>query len=224
MKDFKFSEDEINKINKAAARVEKVSSGEVLTAVINESSNYAFYELLFSLIGGFVYYIIAMFFYGSIADFVKNLFWNPRDWYVTAFFGATTLAVIGILYIIANLPGFDRKIVPGYVVSRNVHRRALLHFAESGAVHTRDRTGILFFISLRERRVEIIADEGINEKAGADAWDVILAKLLGAIKGGNAAEGLEKAVYDCAEILERHFPVRRDDINELPDGIVFLED
>ena len=224
MKDFKFNKEEIKKINEAAARVEKVSSGEVLTAVIRESSNYAFPELLFSLIGGFVYYTIAMLFYGGIADFVTTLFWNPREWYVTAFFGATTLLVIGILYILANLPGFDRLIVPKAVISRNVHRRAMLHFAESGAVHTRERTGILFFISLREKRVEIIADEGINEKAGAEAWDVILAELLGAIKAGEAAEGLEKAVSDCAEILEKYFPARKDNINELPDGIVFLED
>jgi putative membrane protein len=224
MADIKFSKKEIESINKAAAHVESVSSGEVLTAVIKESADYAFPELLFSLAGGFVYYLIAMFFYGDIESLVSSAFWNPEPWHVTAFFGASSLAVIGILYILSNIPGVDRLIVPKAVVRRNVHRRALVHFTESGAVNTRDRTGILFFISLRERQVEIIADEGINSKVDPEDWKAILNILLAEIKKGNAAEGLERAIMDCSRILEKHFPVKNNDINELPDGIVFLED
>lgn len=224
MADFKFNTEEIEGINRAAAHVESVSSGEVLTAVIKESSDYAFPELLFSVLGGFVYYTIAMFFHSGIESMVGNLFWNPQAWYVTAFLGASTLIVIGILYMFSNIPGFDRMIVPGVVIDRNVHRRALVHFTESGAVNTRDRTGVLFFISLRERRVEIIADEGINSKVDIGDWDGILKPLLAAIKAGKAAEGLEQAITECSVILEKYFPVKNDDTNELPDGIVFLED
>ena len=126
--------------------------------------------------------------------------------------------------MLSNIPGFDRFIVPKAVISRNVHRRALVHFTESGAVNTRDRTGILFFISLRERRVELIADEGINAKVEPSEWNGIINILIAEIKKGNAAEGLERAIMDCSGILEKHFPVKNDDINELPDGIVFLED
>lgn len=223
MAEIKFSKEEIESINKAAAHVESVSSGEVLTAVIRESSDYAFPELLFALAGGIIYYLVAMFFHSGIAERISALFWNPLPWHITAFYGASTLFVIGVLYMLSNIPGFDRLIVPGTVIKRNVHRRALIHFAESGAVNTRDRTGILFFISLRERQVEIIADEGINSKVEPDEWSSILNSLLSEIKKGNAAEGLERAIMDCSEILEKYFPVKNDDINELPDGIVFLE-
>ena len=224
MGDFKFSEQEIKGINKAAAHVESVSSGEVLTAVIRESSDYAFYELLAALIGGFIYYAVAMIFYTGISNWLETLFWHPQPWHVTAFYGATTLLVIGIIYVLANIPGVDRLIVPEAVISRNVHRRALVHFTESGTVNTVDRTGILFFISLRERRVEIIADEGINAKVSQADWDGILKNLLSDIKNGKAASGLERAILDCSGMLETHFPVKGDDVNELPDGIVFLED
>ena len=224
MGDFKFSEQEIKNINKAAAHVESVSSGEVLTAVIRESSDYAFYELLAALIGGFIYYAVAMIFYSGISNWLETLFWHPQSWHVTAFYGATTLLVIGILYVLANIPGVDRLIVPKAVISRNVHRRALVHFTESGTVNTVDRTGILFFISLRERRVEIIADEGINAEVSQADWDGILKNLLSDIKNGKAASGLERAILDCSGMLEKHFPVKGDDVNELPDGIVFLED
>lgn len=224
MADFKFSKADIDLINKAAAHVETVSSGEVLTAVIKESSDYAFFELLFAIIGGFIYYAAAIVFHSSVAEWIDGLFWNPQLWYVTAFYGATAIIVTGLLYIIANIEGVDRLIVPRAYIGRAVHRRAMVHFIESGAVNTRDRTGILFFISLRERRVEIIADEGINAKVSADEWSTILQELLDAIKKGRAAAGLEKAVLDCAGILETHFPVKGDDTNELPDGIVFLED
>ncbi|MDC7127114.1 MAG: TPM domain-containing protein [Spirochaetales bacterium] len=224
MNKFKFTENEIQKINKAAAEVEAVSSGEVLTAVIKESSNYAFAELLFSVFGGFIYYLIAMVFYNNLYIFVNSLFWTPQPWHTTAFLGASTIVVIGIFYVISNIPGFDRLIVPKSVMAKYVHRRALVHFMESGAANTRDRTGILFFISLRERRVEIIADEGINSKVKPEDWKEILADLLSSIKGNQTAEGIEKAVKDCGLILEKHFPVKDDDTNELPDGIVFLED
>lgn len=224
MAEFKFNEEEIDRINKAASHVESVSSGEVLTAVIKESSDYAFPELLFSLGGGFLYYLVTMFFHSGIEGFIGGLFWNPQAWHVTAFYGATTLLVIGVLYILANIPGFDRIIVPKAAMHRFVYRRAMLHFTESGAVNTRDRTGILFFISLREHMVEIIADEGINSKVGQEAWDNILGRLLESIKSGRAADGIEKAVLECADILKEHFPVKSDDTNELPDGIVFLED
>ncbi|MDC7227361.1 MAG: TPM domain-containing protein [Spirochaetales bacterium] len=224
MADIKFSDEEIKRINKAAAHVESVSSGEVLTAVIRESSNYAAAELLFSVIGGFIYYLIALGFHSGIESAVSKMFWLPQAWHITAFYGASTIVIIGLIYILTNIPGFDRMIVPKPIIARSVHRRALVHFTESGAVNTRDRTGILFFISMRERRVEIIADEGINAKVQPGDWEDILNNLLAAIKEGKAAEGLEKAVLDCAEILGEHFPVKGDDTNELPDGIVFLED
>jgi len=224
MAKFKFSKEEIDKINKAAAHVESVSSGEVLTAVIKESSDYAFPELLFSLTGGFIYYLIMMFFHSGVERLIGQLFWNPPLWYVTAFYGATTLIVIGLLYIMSNISGFDRLIVSKTALHRNVYRRAMLHFTESGAVNTRDRTGIMFFISIREQLVEIIADEGINSKVEDGAWDDILIRLLSSIKDGRTADGLEKAIFECADILEKHFPVKSDDVNELPDGIVFLED
>ena len=224
MAKLKFNKEEIERINKAAAHVESVSSGEVLTAVIKESSDYAFPELVFSLAGGFLYYLVSMFFHGGVERLIAQMFWNPQSWYVTAFFGATTLIVIGLLYLLANIPGFDRLIVPKSILARNVYRRAMLHFTESGTFNTRDRTGILFFISLREQMVEIIADKGINAKVEQADWDGVLSGILSSIKKGQAAEGLEEAVLECSRILEQHFPVKNDDINELPDGIVFLEE
>lgn len=224
MKDFKFSKEEIEKINKAAAKVESVSSGEVLTAVIKESSDYAFAELLFSLFCGFIYFLIALFFYNNINTTLEGLFWTPAAWHTTAFFGSSTILVIGLFYIISNIPGFDRLIVPKAVMAKNVHKRALLYFTESGAVNTKDRTGILFFVSLRERQVEIIADKGINDKVKPEYWQKIVEGLINSIKNKQAATGLEKAIAECTSILEKNFPVQADDVNELKDGIVFLDE
>ncbi len=220
----KFTEPQIQKINEAAAKVERVSSGEVLTALIGESSSYAAPELVFALAGGLVTYVTAAFFYSPISRFLAGMFWTPRDWYATAFIGTLTLLVIALLYGIANIPGFDRLIVPSHVMHRFVRRRALLHFVEAGAMNTRERSGILFFISLREQMVEIIADKGIHSRVEQEVWDGLLAEIVAGIKKGQAAEALEKAILDCAEILKEHFPADADDVNELPDGIVFLED
>ena len=89
---------------------------------------------------------------------------------------------------------------------------------------TADRTGILFYLSLREKRLEILADSGIDSKVDPGFWDTVLKDVVSEIKAGRAADGLEKAIYKCGKELEKHFPVQKDDINELPDGIIFLED
>ncbi len=224
MKSFRLTDDEIKQINEAAAAVEKKSSGEVVTAVIRESSDYNYYELMFSLITGAVYFIVMLLLYKPVSTWINGFTWNPQMWWIPLFYGLSTAAVVSIFYFLANIPGFDRIIVPSEVISKKVHRRALACFSESGIRMTADRTGILFYLSLRERRLEILADSGIDGKVDPGFWDTVLKDVVSDIKAGKAAAGLVKAINKCGEELEKHFPVQKDDINELPDGIIFLED
>ena len=86
MKSFRFTEDEIKRINDAAASVEKKSSGEVVTAVIRESSDYNYYELMFSLITGAVYFIVMLLLYKSVSTWISGFTWNPQMWWIPLIF------------------------------------------------------------------------------------------------------------------------------------------
>ena len=220
---YPLSDDDKNRIAKAVELAEKKTSGEIATALIKESSDYAVYELSFSLMAGFIYFSILLIFYPAVSSWVENLFWSSQSWYVTAFYGLTTILLIGLTYFFSNLPFVDRLIVPRRIMEEKVRSRAMQHFAESGVYSTRDHTGILIFISLLERRVEVLADKGISEKIPQDQWDSLVADLSAAIKAGSMADGLCQAVESCGKKLSGHFPIKADDTNELSNSVDILE-
>jgi len=89
--------------------------------------------------------------------------------------------------------------------------------------HTKDGTGILIFISVLERRVQLLADYGIAQKVDQDRWQQIVDKVTLGIKTNSLADKLSEAILECGELLEKDFPRASDDINELSDNIVQLD-
>ena len=218
------SEKDNELIKEAVKKAESKTSGEIVTAIIKESSDYAFFELLASLVGGFIYYSLCLIFYSEISTWLNRLFWTFNPIYPTLFIGISTVLVIGILYLLANIEGVDRLIVPRSVISKKVNRRALLFFGESGLFNTKDRTGVLIFISMREKRVELIADSGINDKVDQTAWTNIVENLIAKLKERQMVEGIVDAITACGYMLVEHFPIEPNDENELSDDVHILED
>jgi putative membrane protein len=224
MKKFLLTDEERELIKEATAKAEKKTSGEIVTAIIRESSDYAFYELITALTGGFLSYLIALYFYDSISVFLEGLFWDYTAVYTTAFMGLLVITVSGLIYLLANIPGVDRLIVPGKIIRKSVKQRSINHFSEAGLAGTRDRTGILIFISFHEKRIELLADTGINELIPAEKWNDIVTKLVIDIQKKKTGDGIVRAIYECGELLSQHFPIKKDDTNELPNDISILED
>ncbi len=221
---FNLTDQDRENVKAAIAGAEKKTSGEIVTAIIKESSDYAFYELAAALIVGFITYIICLYFYVPISEWMEGLFWDYTEIYSAAFLGGAAVAVTGAIYLLANIPGFDRFIVPPKVITRSVKQRAAGHFLEAGLANTRDRTGILIFISYREKRIELLADSGISSLIPGERWKGIVDNLVTDIKGRKPGKGIVKAVSECGELLSEHFPIKSDDTNELPNDINFPED
>lgn len=217
------TEKDLNDIEAAARKAEKKTAGEIATAFIKESDDYAIYELFFALICGFFYFNIILLFWGDFNNILSNMLWNYSEVYLLFFYGFSTFLVIGVFYFIANISVIDRLIVPKKVREKKVSERALRHFIEAGVYKTRDRTGILIFISFLEKRVELIADEGINAKIDQDKWDEIVSYIIKGIKKGTLSKNLVSAIADCGDLLAKHFPIKPDDKNELPDAVAVLE-
>ena len=101
-----------------------------------------------------------------------------------------------------------------------VHRRAMQAFVEEEVFDTRDRTGILLFVSLREHRIEVLGDAGINQRVEPEDWAEVVARIRRGIQNDNLTEGLVEAVEMCGRLLERkEVDVRPDDENELTDRV-----
>ena len=223
MPKLKFSKENLEQINKTVKQAESKTSGEIATAFIKESYDYAIYEMIFAVICGFLYFMVMMFFVYEVETFIKQMFWDYSNNYLLLFYGFSTFLVISIFYFIANISMIDRLIVPKKVMKQKVKERAVRHFMESGVYNTRDRTGILIFISFLERRIELIADKGINEKIPQKKWNSIVENIIQGIKSDKVIEKLTESILECGELLEKHFPIKSDDTNELSDDVTILE-
>lgn len=217
------SNEELEKIKVAVREAESKTAGEIATAFIKESDSYAVYELMFSVICGFVYFVVMMFFSGSIENTIKNMFWDYSTDHLLIFYGLSTFLVIFIFYFLANIPVLDRLIVPKSVMRQKVNQRAVCHFMESGVYNTKDRTGILIFISGLEHRVDLLADKGISEKIPQEKWDSIVNHIIDGIKSGEMVKHLTESIARCGELLAEFYPIQPDDVNELKDDIAILE-
>ena len=113
-----------------------------------------------------------------------------------------------------------RLVLSGEEMDREVRQRAVEAFVEHEVFATRERTGVLIFLSLFERRVVVLGDSGINARVKPGEWDGIVAGIVAGIKRGQPGQALVEAIGRCGELLQREGVERRaDDANELPDRL-----
>lgn len=96
-------------------------------------------------------------------------------------------------------------------------------FAQLEMHKTRHRNGILLFIAFESRKFAIVGDEGIDNVVPADYWDSERDTLVGFLKRGEAARGIEGVIHSFGEKLKAHFPIEEDDTNELSNEISYAE-
>ena len=113
-----------------------------------------------------------------------------------------------------TLPGAKRE---------RVRQRAREQFIAKNLHATRERTGVLIYVSFAEHMAELIADEGIAEKTAPDAWEAPMAALIAGLKRDEPAAGFAAAIGACADLLAASFPCRPgDNPNELADAVIVL--
>lgn len=86
---------------------------------------------------------------------------------------------------------------------------------------TRDKTGILLYLLLKERQFYILADSGINEKVKQETWDKIRDEMQTEFREGQFAKGMLLGIEKVGKILGEFFPIKVDDTNELSNKVVF---
>lgn len=99
--------------------------------------------------------------------------------------------------------------------------RAAFIFEKLKMQKTELRNGVLFYLSIKNKKFAIIGDKGINASVPENFWDGIKQKMLEHFKEENFTEGLIEGISMAGEKLKKHFPYHSDDINELSDEISF---
>ena len=100
--------------------------------------------------------------------------------------------------------------------------RALEVFGLLRVWDTEENAGVLVYLLLADRDVEIVADRGIDRVVDAAAWQAICARMEAAFRDGRYAEGVTAGIADISALLAQHFPRAGAVANELPDKPVIL--
>lgn len=206
-------------IAKAVTEAEKSTSGEIAVVVAKQSCDYAVYELTFAVIVGLISMILGLVYYSEINSMIMDMIWSNSAIVTTSVIGLGSFVIMIIFYFLANIPMIDRLIIPKSIKDQKVHEKAQLSFLNYEVSKTKERTGILIFISKLERRVEILADIGIAEVYPNDSWQKQVDKIIAGIKNKQFANELSKVILDLGKVLTKNFPAKEVNVNELPNKV-----
>lgn len=209
----------------AAARAEAGTSGQVVTAVARRSDEYRDVGLHWAALA-MLGVPAALAEWPGAAERIYARFdpWAPAAAPGGTMLVALALSALAFLGVRAALASMAVRLAltPGRTEARRVRRRALELFRAAAEGRTRGRTAVLLYLSLDERRAEIVADAAIHAAVPPDAWGEAMAALLPPVRAGRPGEGMAAAVERIGAVLAQHFPAGDGDVNELPDRLIEL--
>ena len=102
------------------------------------------------------------------------------------------------------------------LAGQSARERALEVFSLLRLWDTEQRNGVLIYLLLADRDIEIVADRGLNA-VKAQEWEAICRRMEEALRGGEFEQGVLDGLQAVSSVLARHFPPRAGERNELPD-------
>lgn len=199
------SQQDRKRIEDTIASVEERTAGELVVACLGRSDDYVGPRMTFAALGALALATVA------------HLIWLDVD--ATWFLGMQVPAAL-LLFWAFGIPGLLRLMLPPGYRSQVVEMRAERMFLERGIFDTRDRSGVLILLSELEHRAVILGDKGVHERVKTDGWQDHVRHIGDGIRAGKPADGVCKVIEEVGEILARDFPVRPDDVNELPNTVI----
>jgi len=201
-----FTAEEKERLKATTQEVESQTIGEIVVMVVDRSDRYVEAEILGGvLVASLISLILTLlYFHGTVWSYVPLSF---------LLFFPCRLLFIRMEALKRLLIGVRRK-------EEAVRLRAEQAFFEKGLYKTKKNTGVLFFLSLLERKIWILADKGIYEKMDQETLNRFADEVSRGIKEGRACEVLSQAIQGIGVLLSRHFPIAPDDIDELPDEVM----
>lgn len=128
----------------------------------------------------------------------------------------------------ATHSGQIRFVVEGALDGRPLFRNqparehALDIFSRLRIWDTEHNNGVLIYLLLADRDIEIVADRGIDTKVGKAGWEKICAGLEKELRAGLFEHGVIKGIQEVSRLMAQHFPKQAGGSNELPDAPVVL--
>jgi putative membrane protein len=209
-----FSDDDRQRIADAIDEAEAATSAEIVPYVAVQSDVYPAARWRGGVLGALLVVSAAALLRMDLLPVVTS-YWT--DLYVLA--AALGTGLIGAVAAGA-VPPLTRALTPPDERGRAVYRRAVEVFLDHELFDTRDRTGILLFVSLNEHRIEVLADRGIDERVDDSAWTDVTEHIRRGIEDDRLTQGLLNGIERCGRVLDEHgLEARSDDVDELADRL-----
>uniref|UniRef100_UPI0040471BF1 TPM domain-containing protein n=1 Tax=Aliarcobacter sp. TaxID=2321116 RepID=UPI0040471BF1 len=201
------NEKEKNEISKKIENLEKESSAELVAVITKKSDDYRFISSLFIICSIFIVSFISLFLFEITT------------------FQLVQIQLLTFLILYFLFEKFDNLILsflPKSYKKQKASRNANEQFLNLRLNRTKTNQGIMFFVSIDEKYVEIIADKTISEKISNDYWQDIINEFIKDVKRNKLSLGYLKAINSCSEILTKEFPIQKNDENELSNSVIEL--
>lgn len=220
------SEADAQKVSAAITAAEAGSNGEIVAVATAISDSYHDVALHWALVPLFAVLAWAAWSPTALTWWYDFLFggWQPDPTMselltLLMFFAALKFTIA--LLILKWMP-LRLVLTPPATKHRRVRRRAITVFKAAAENRTAGRTGILIYLSMAERRAEIVADEAILAVTDEHTWGEAMTALITEVRKGRPADGICAAIERVGAVLSEHFPRSADDMNEIPDKLIQL--
>lgn len=211
-------------ITAAVTAAEENTSGEIVTVLAGQSDGYSDVALAWAALAAFaamsVFAVWPAFFLGKIDWLMGGWGHHWTNGEIISLVIAMGLVKFLGVWLVQLWEPLRFLLIPGPVKTARVHARAVAHFKVGAERRTHGRTGIMIYLSMREHRAEIVADEPIAAKVPAEVWGEAMADMLVEIRQGRIAAGMAAGIRDVGVVLAAHFPRSEQDVNELPDRLI----
>jgi len=209
-----FSERDINAIRTAVESAERRTHGEIVPMVVPASARYR--EA--SHVAGVILALVALTVLLSV-----DYGWGQwqRAGHHPGWMIVGMLAAYGLGSVIGRYPTIIRLLTSNERMAMKVRLRAERAFYEQGLHKTKEGTGILIFLSVLERRAQILADHAIDRRVPSGTWETLVRDFVHGIQAERQTEAFCDVIARCGDLLAIHFPARNgDNPNELPDELI----
>jgi putative membrane protein len=221
-----FTDDDREKVSAAIEAAEAQTSGEIVVVATPISDAYHDVALHWALVPLFAVLAWAAWRPTALVWWYDFLFggWSPdptMSELLTLLMVFAALKFTVALLILKWMP-LRLLLTPPATKHRRVRRRAIAIFQAAAAGRTTGKTGILIYLSVAERRAEIVADEAIHKLTDEHTWGEAMHALIEQVRAGRPADGIVAAIGRVGMVLAEHFPRSADDQNEIPDKLIEL--
>jgi putative membrane protein len=200
-----FTKEQHEAVSAAIREAEQNTSGQIVCVLARSSSAYAHIPILWAS-------ALALIVPWPLIDFTP--------WSVQRIF-LVQLVVFLVAALVFSWMPLRLLLVPRAAQRARAHRAALEQFVVRRVAHTKNRTGILIFVSLAEHYARIVADEGIAQKVPNSEWQAAIDALVSHMRSGQIAAGFTAAIERCGPVLAAHAPPDGS-ANELPDRLYVM--